>query len=821
MVRPPAQEFEMAAAATRPPWRHRPFVFASLIMLIGLYLLVGGAWLIALGGSWWYAITGAVLIASGILLWLGDRRGSWLYGLMLVYTIIWALWESGPHPWALAPRILGPAILGIWLLLPWTQRGLVQQGAAERLGLRHAHVPPGAVAAGLAVVVVGATLLHAGRPKAQDGQPAHEATPATNPSAASNGEWRNYGNTLQGSRYSPVAQITPANVDELKPAWTFRTGDLPGPKEKAPREFTFEATPLMVNGTVYLCTPHNQVVALDAETGQQKWRFNSQTDPSQAFVIACRGVSYFEKTAGPSGEPCAHRIVGGTIDARLYEVDADTGRPCTDFGQGGFVNLLEGMGPVKPGFSYQTSPPTVADGKIILGGWINDNMSTNEPSGVIRAFDADTGKLAWAWDMGAPGRTGAPGPGEQYTRDTPNAWAPFAADPQLGLVYVPTGNAPPDWYGAKRRPFDDKYSSSVVALDLNTGRPRWSFQTTHHDVWDYDVPSQPVLVDLPTPGGGVEPAVVQSTKRGEIFVLDRRDGHPIVPVREQPVPQNGPPGEHMSPTQPFSGISLLPAKLEEKDMWGATPLDQLACRIMFKESRYDGVFTPWAVGQPMIVFPGALGVVDWGGTAVDERRKVLVVNSSAVPYRDEMLPRSKGPEQAQGEWLQSPPPGQPKADYAWSPMIGEPYVAHIQGFMSPIKMPCTQPPWGFMQAIDLTSGKILWRHPIGTAQDSGPMGIKSHLPIPMGVPNIGGTMVTAGGLAFNGSTLDQYLRAYDTKTGKEVWKARLPAGGQATPMTYVSPVSGRQFVVICAGGHGGLGTTTGDYVMAFALPRRT
>jgi quinoprotein glucose dehydrogenase len=572
-----------------------------------------------------------------------------------------------------------------------------------------------------------------------------------------------------------------------------------------------------VNGTIYLCTPHDKVIALDAETGRQKWRFNTQTDPRQAFVIACRGVSYYAKP-GATGA-CAHRIIGGTVDARLYEADADTGRPCADFGQAGFVDLKQGMGKVTPGYSYQTSPPTVVNGKIVLGGWIIDNMSNDEPSGVVRAFDADTGRLAWAWDMGAPDRIGAPPPGQTYTRDTPNAWAPYAADPKLNLVYVPTGNSPPDWWGQNRRPFDDKYSSSVVALDLDTGRPRWSFQTTHHDLWDYDIPAQPVLVDLPV-AGGTEPALVQSTKRGEIFVLDRRNGHPIFPVTERPAPRGAVPDQRLSPTQPFSAISLLPARLVEKDMWGATPLDQLACRIQFKESRYQGIFTPWTLDKPIIVFPGALGVVDWGGVAVDENRKILVANTSAIPYRDELMRRSEGPPAAQRDWLQTPPPGQPQANHAWSPMVGTPYIAHIVGFLSPLGIPCTQPPWGFEQAIDLKSGKLLWKRPIGTPEDNGPWGIKTHLHIPMGVPNIGGSIVTAGGLVFNGSTLDQYLRAYDLRTGRELWKARLPAGGQATPMTYVSPVSGRQFVVIDAGGHQGLKTQTGDYVMAFALPAR-
>jgi membrane-bound PQQ-dependent dehydrogenase (glucose/quinate/shikimate family) len=791
-----------------------PFVFGSLLVLVGVVLAAGGGWLAAIGGSWYYLATGILVAGAGLLLAKGDRWGAYFYGLVLASTLVWSLYEVQFDLWALAPRLIGPFVLGLWLLMPWVRRGLRggpdfsrSEGGAER----ETRGGRGLAVVTLAVVLGAAALAFGPRLWAQVFPPSAPAETAP----AGEGDWPNYGNGLDGTRHSPLAQITATNVSGLQPAWSFRTGDGPRPGEQAPREFTFEATPIKVGDSLYFCTPHNRVIALDAETGRQRWAFDPRTDSREAFVVACRGVSFFD--TGQAGVACARRIVAATLDARLFEVDADTGALCAGFGQGGYVSLLDGMGQVRPGFHYQTSPPTVVNGHIILGGWINDNQSTDEPSGVVRAFDATTGQLAWAWDLGRPDRKGAPGPGETYTRGTPNAWAPFAADPVLNTVYVPTGNAPPDFYGGKRRGFDDRYSSSVVAIDIASGWPRWSFQTTHHDLWDYDVPAQPVLVELKGPEGPV-PAVVQATKRGEIFVLDRRDGRLIVPAVERAVPQGAVEGERLSPTQPFSAISLMPPRLTEADMWGLTPFDQLWCRIQFRSSRYDGIFTPPGL-KPTIVFPGALGVVDWGGVSVNPKTGVLVANTSAVPYRDQLIPREQAPAFARTIQRQSPPPGQPQADYAWSPQVGTPYVMHTTPFMSPLQIPCTRPPWGLMTAIDLNTRKVLWKRPIGTGERSGPLGLQSHLPLLMGTPNIGGSMTTAGGVVFNGSTLDHYVRAYDQRTGAELWKAALPAGGQATPMTYLSR-SGRQFVVIAAGGHGGLQTPQGDYVVAYALPGR-
>jgi membrane-bound PQQ-dependent dehydrogenase (glucose/quinate/shikimate family) len=423
--------------------------------------------------------------------------------------------------------------------------------------------------------------------------------------------------------------------------------------------------------------------------------------------------------------------------------------------------------------------------------------------------------------MGAPDRIGEPGPGEYYTPSTANAWPQFSADEKLGLVYVPLGNASPDYFGGNRRPYDEKYGDSLVALDVNDGRPRWSFQAIHHDMWDYDLPSQPTLVDLP------QPAVVQATKTGQIFVLDRRDGTPIQPVEERPAPQGAAPGDHASPTQPWSAISLTPPPLTEKDMWGITPYDQLWCRIRFRQLRYDGPYTPQST-QGTMDFPGSMGVTEWGGTAIDVPHKVVVVNTSAVPYWMMLLDRTKAMaistmRDADMDHLPSSSkavPGEiPHAGHEefWARMDGSPYMLSQKGFLGPLQAPCNQPPWGHIVAYDLTTGKQLWSHIIGTAQDSGPMGIATHLALPIGTPNLGGPLVTSGGLVFHAGTLDNYLRAYDLKTGRELWRSRLPAGGQATPMTYVA-ADGRQYVVIAAGGHSGLRTKAGDYLIAYALP---
>lgn len=765
----------------------RPFLLIAVLAALGLALAIGGGQLFYWGGSPYYLLAGLAAVATAVLASRRNRRSIQLYAAIVVATLAWALWESGLDGWALAPRVLPWTALGLWFLLPWTR--------AER---KARHILAGSMA--LTLIVVALPFFE--NPVVKDGPLPPVAALAADPETAGE-EWTAYGGGPLGQRFSTLSQISTANVSRLEPLWTYRTGET----GKA-----METTPIKVGDSLYLCTPHDIVISLDAATGRENWRFDPRVDASQAYTITCRGVAYARTAEGPG--VCSERILVGTVDARLMALDARSGQPCRDFGNGGAVDLREGLGTVIPGFYYVTSPPVVVNGHAVIGAYVRDNQSTDEPSGVIRSFDPVTGALQWAWDAGAPERTGAPSPGATYTRGTPNAWTVFAADPELGLAYVPTGNAPPDFFGGRRRPVDDQWSSALVALDVATGRPRWSFQTTHHDLWDYDVPAQPVLVDLAI-GGASVPAVVQATKSGEVFVLDRRTGRPLLPVTERRVPQGAVPGERLSPTQPFSALSLRPPDLTEASMWGVTPIDQMLCRLRFHQARYEGVYTPIGT-DPTIVFPGSFGAVDWGSVAVDPSRGVMFANTSALPYYSRLVPRAQAPETARVIQPVSVGGKPGRADYRWSPQVGTPYVSHTVPFMGLFDIPCTQPPWGLLQAVDLRSGKRLWTRPIGTAQDSGPGGISSHLPVLMGVPNVGGSLVTAGGLVFNGATLDRYLRAYDQRSGRLLWQHRLPAGGQATPMTYATQ-SGRQVVVIAAGGHPGLKTKLGDAVLAFAL----
>jgi quinoprotein glucose dehydrogenase len=480
------------------------------------------------------------------------------------------------------------------------------------------------------------------------------------------------------------------------------------------------------------------------------------------------------------------------------------------------------MGAVPPGFHFITSQPMVIRGRIILSGWVYDNQTEGEPSGVIRAFDAKSGQLSWAWDMGRADPTSPLKPGEIYTRGTPNGWGTYTDDPTLGLVYVPLGNATPDYFGAHRRPFDDEYSSAIVALDIDTGKERWHYQTVHHDVWDFDLPIGPSLVDLPDGKGGTIPALVQTTKMGELFLLDRRDGHPLAEVVEKPVPQGPLPGDHLSPTQPMPvGMpSFTPPRLRERDLWGATPIDQLVCRLQFRQMRYAGPFTPPSL-KGDIAYPAFDGVVDWQGASIDPRRHLLIANTSYIPFTVKAYPHDeaikRGLIHPWKGWDSSQPYPQPP-EFANGPEYGTPYAVVVKPWLDFLHVPCNAPPWGKLVAVDLATRKIVWQRPAGTTRDMGLFGSHLDLPLPTGIFNIGGNIVTGGGLVFIGAYADNYIRAFDERSGAELWRMRLPAGGQATPATYLG-ADGRQYVVISAGGHGGLQTVNGDYVMAFALSR--
>ena len=621
---------------------------------------------------------------------------------------------------------------------------------------------------------------------------------------AADGDWLNYGGSPGGTRFAPPTQITPANVGQLKLAWSYK---LDPPVETVAHPYVaFEGTPLKVADTVYLCTPASSVVALDAETGKPRWKFAPSLRKWGGFR-ACRGVAYYASPP-PNGGNCHERIIAATVDARLYAVDAKTGKLCEDFGEHGWVDLLTGMGEMTPGVFTPTSAPTIVRGRVVIGGMVMDNGQTNNPSGVVRAYDATKGTLAWAWDIDRPDQHGAPPAGDIYSRNTPNAWGPFSADESMGLVYVPTGNSNPDYYGAKRSAQAERYSSSVVALAAENGTVRWSFQTAHHDLWDYDVGSQPVLTNLPTPNGSV-PALIQATKRGEIFVLDRRDGHPLMPVTERAVPQGAGAGDWTAKTQPFStGMPALAGPdLTEQDMWGVTPLDQLWCRIQFRRARYEGAFTPPSPKRAWIYSPGWMGGSDWGSVSVDESRNVLV----AVSMRMANYERFVSARELQGMTDKS----------AVTPQVGSPYAGVVSDyFHSPLGVPCQRPPYGVISAVDLKTGALLWSHPLGTARSSGPLktNLRVPFPIPMGSVTLGGNLLTGSGLIFVGAALDRYLRALDERTGKELWRADLSAAAFATPMSYISQQSGRQFVVVAVGGNSKFGPNDGLYIQAYALP---
>jgi quinoprotein glucose dehydrogenase len=622
----------------------------------------------------------------------------------------------------------------------------------------------------------------------------------------SDGEWQHYGNTLAGTRYSPLDQITSANVSSLERAWIYRSGVADsGATHKV------EVTPLMVGNSLYLCTQTNIVISLDPETGHERWRFDPKVDAlGETPATACRGVAYFRAPASPN--ECPERILTSTFDARLIAIDAKTGQLCRSFGDGGTVNLKNGLGAIEPGISAPSSAPTIVRGNVILGGWVSDNLYVDEPSGVIRAYDATNGRFVWAWDIGRPGQHGEPVSGQSYTLGTPNSWAPMSGDEDLGLVFLPMGNSTPDHWGAHRSKLSEQYASSIVALDVETGEPRWSFQTTHHDLWDYDVASQPTLINLRI-GDRMVPALIQLTKRGEIFVLDRRSGRPITEVEEKRVPQGAAPGDWTAPTQPFStGMpSFGGPNLTEKDMWGVTPLDQLYCRIMFRRLRYDGPNTPPGL-TGTLVYPGTAGGFNWGSASVDPERGLLVINSIRIPTLIRLIPSAAAAAISEADRVDM---FRQRVIY---PQSGTPFAAEVRTFLSPLNIPCNRPPFGLLSAVDLNTRKLLWSTPLGTGRDYGPMGISSGLPIPMGVPNLGGSVTTHSGLVFIGATQERAFRAFDVRTGHELWRDRLPAGGQATPMTYISPLSGRQFVVIAAGGSALLQSKLGDYIVAYALP---
>ncbi|GAA3600779.1 glucose/quinate/shikimate family membrane-bound PQQ-dependent dehydrogenase [Gibbsiella greigii] len=777
------------------------FLTVLFAILSGAYLLVGGIWLSAIGGSFYYIISGVLLLATTLLIYRRSTRALALYALLLLGTMLWAVWEVGFDFWALAPRSDVLVIFGLWLLLPFVYRSFNVTGNSS------------ATALALSLVISGAILAYA---VFNDPQEINGTLPASQQQASAgagtgiaDGDWPAYGRTQAGTRYSPLKQINEQNVKDLQVAWTFRTGDLKTPND--PGEITNEVTPIKVNDMLYLCTAHQILFALDAKTGQQKWKFDPGLKPNPTFQhVTCRGVSYHETAQANGNAPmlCARRIILPVNDGRLFALDATTGQPCPDFANNGVLDLQHKQ-PVTTAGQYEpTSPPIVTNQVIIVAGAVTDNYSTREPSGVIRGFDVNSGKLVWAFDPGAKDPNAIPDDEHKFSLNSPNSWAPAAYDAKLDIVYLPMGVSTPDIWGGNRTPEQERYASSIVALNATTGKLVWSYQTVHHDLWDMDLPAQPTLADITDKSGNTVPVIYAPAKTGNIFVLDRRTGEPVVPAPERPVPQGAAQGDHLSPTQPFSDLTFRPQdNLSGKDMWGATMFDQLVCRVIFHRLRYEGIFTPPSE-QGTLVFPGNLGMFEWGGIAVDTDRQIAIANPMALPFVSKLIPRGPG----------NPiePPANDKGgsgtESGIQPQYGVPYGVELNAFLSPFGLPCKQPAWGYVSAVDLKTNQIVWKKRIGTVRDSSPL----PLPFKMGMPMLGGPVTTAGNVFFIAATADNYLRAFSTNTGEKLWEARLPAGGQATPMTYEQ--DGKQYVVIAAGGHGSFGTTLGDYIIAYALP---
>jgi quinoprotein glucose dehydrogenase len=625
-------------------------------------------------------------------------------------------------------------------------------------------------------------------------------------------DWPAYGGTYHATRYTPLGQITPENVSNLEQVWQFRTGDMPEGDEG----YSPENTPLKVGNTLFVCSAMGIVIGVDATTGKEEWRYDPEVSSDAIpYGATCRGVAYYE-VPDAGTELCARRILWGTLDARLIAVDAETGQPCSDLGNSGQVNLDQGIGETVPGWYSVTSAPTIVRGVVVIGAQVKDGQAEDAPSGVVRGYDAATGELAWAWDLGNPALRGLPPEGEVYTRGTPNMWTTASGDEDLGYVYLPLGNSSVDYYGSNRSEAENRYATSLVALDVSTGEPVWHFQTVYHDVWDYDLGSQATLVDFPGEGGRV-PAVVLPSKQGDIYVLDRRTGEPLVPFEEREVPQGGVEPDYLSPVQPFSLYhTLARPPLTEADMWGMSPIDQLWCRIQFRQAAYAGIYTPPTTDRHWIQYPGYNGGSDWGGIAIDPERGVIVANYNDMPNFNRLIPREEA-DQAGLAPIYAPDGGEETPLGEAGPQIGAPYAIQVNaGWRGWTGLLCKQPPYGGIRAIDLASGETLWDRPFGTARRNGPFGIPSFLPFDIGTPNNGGAVLTSSGLVFIAAATDDLFRAIDIETGETLWQTVLPAGGQANP--FVFEVDGREFVGIMSGGHHFMETRVGDQVTVWALP---
>lgn len=830
--------------------------FSAFLAIVGVYLTWYGAQLLMLGGSFAYVLSGVALLASAFFLYSRKPLGALIYAGILGFWVILSIVEAGFDFLALLPRLAAWAVVGLWFLSPWHRAAMGKT--------KETPVNAGGLFVGIASAAA-ALLLAVG---AFQTWPVVEGTKNPVPAGAAVTDWRNYGGVPGGQRFAQIDQINVENVGKLDKAWEFRTGV----------GYDFKQTPQMANGLVYICTAGSTLIAVDSDTGAEVWRHETQTNVpgglnnASTFARTCRGLGYYEAPATYTGE-CAKRIVAGTVDARLLAVDAMTGRTCSSFGFDGAVNLVSGLGYSPLGNFMVTSTPLVAGDKIVVGGWVTDNQQIGNPSGVLRAYDALTGQFSWAWDMGNAGYHGLPDEGGEYTRGTPNVWSNTAYDPVLNLVYAPTGNSSPDYFdGDLRSKEAEENASSIVAIDAATGERRWVYQTVHRDIWDYDVPSQPVLVDVRKNGEGEPiPAVAQATKRGEIFLLDRRTGVPIYDIPEVAVPQNPEKGEVVTTTQPMSPLPHFRDDRVEKDMWGLTPLDQLHCRIEFKKMRYEGHFTPPMVGGGgygmaqdswggTFQYPGNAGGFNWGSVSVDADNGLLIGApmlmgnrivlrsledraAEAAARAERAKPKDEHADAAPAP-ARTPSPetiehnkrfDQKRVLYRGdtSPFMSEwrlplPFFHDGENQLLGTNLPCFEPPFGQLGVIDLNTNKLLWKRSLGSMKESGPFGVGMGLPFMVGTPLQAGNMTTRGGLIFHAGAMDSTFRAFDERTGQVKWEFNLPGSAHATPMSYVGK-NGKQYVVVTiptpswryprpSAGEVTAADPKGGYVIAFALP---
>lgn len=637
------------------------------------------------------------------------------------------------------------------------------------------------------------------------------ASAAAQGSDAANRGWEYYGGTQAGTRYSALGQIDRNNVDDLEIAWTYRTGEVARRGEALTTNSSNENTPILVDGRLLVCTPFNRLIALDPATGREIWVFDAEIDLTHElpFHYNCRGVTPWRDASAPAESACAARVFMATNDMRLFAVDVRTGRRCANFGQSGEIRVPHGRPARFKGEVKLTSAPAVVGDVVAVGSFIMDNLRTDAPAGSVDAFDVRTGEPRWrfdpiprdpadpamrTWEDGSASRTGAA-----------NVWSTMVVDEARNLIFAPVSSPSPDFWGGERKG-DNRYSSSIVALDAATGEVRWHFQHVHHDIFDYDTPSPPMLIDLRR-DGEVVPAIVQNTKQGFSFVLRRDTGAPVFGVVERAVPTRALPGERPSPTQPFPVLPppLVPTRVTPDDAWGFTPWDRGVCRKKIASLRSEGIFTPPSTAPGTLLTPGNAGGMNWGGPAYDPARQLMIVNVNRVPQVVILVPRKDIPG-VEGITLD---PGKDVAA-----QIGTPYGARREWLLSPLGAPCVAPPWGELVAVDMAKGHVKWRVPLGSIEHFLPVPIPWHL----GTPNLGGPVVTAGGVVFIAATMDRHLRAFDLDTGETLWKHEMDAGTQTTPMTYSA--NGRQFVVLVTGHHLWFGSPAGDEVVAFALPRK-